>query len=178
MSKKNKKKADDVKQLLNFTEKQCLEYDISEFRNNILAIYGGDTSRILNLRFFIDFENKNEINNFITQKGKESAIKKRIRMAVHSIMTSKRDDTFYEVEYAGNNSGIPFKVGAIKFHSQNNVRVICREFNETRTVILIMVEGYKKKVEGNTGKYQNRLIAASKIRYFYIDEKTRQKIFL
>lgn len=178
MNKKNAKNAVNVKQLLNFTEKECVEYDISNYYQSILAIYGGDENRILNVRFFIDVGNKNEINNFITQKGKESAIRKRITMAIHSIMTSARNDSFYEVEYSGSNFGINFKVGAIKFHAQNNVRVICREYNETRSVTIVLVEGYKKKVEKNTGKYQNRLISASKISYYYIDSVTSKKIFI
>ncbi|OFY87399.1 MAG: hypothetical protein A3F72_04140 [Bacteroidetes bacterium RIFCSPLOWO2_12_FULL_35_15] len=166
-----------VKQLLNFVQKECNKYDISAIYNAILAIYGNDKRRLISLNFYIDSENKKDIIKFISQKGKESAIKKRMQMAIHSILTKKRNNDLYEIEYTVNHNGYTCYVGALKFHAQENTRIISREYNEDSCTSIVKVEGYKKKVEKNTGKYKNRLEAASRIQYYLIDEISKNKIF-
>ncbi|MDQ3048370.1 MAG: hypothetical protein M3R27_12535 [Bacteroidota bacterium] len=167
-----------IKQLLNFVEKQCEEYDISEFYTSILAINGNDKNRLIDLAFYVDSGNKKEILEFIQKKGNESAIKKRILMALNSILTGKRDKKYYEIEYRTTIENIVCAVGALKFHSQDNVRIISREYDSLRKISIIMVEGYKKKVEQNTGKYNNRLEAAAKIKYYYLLKDTKIKFYL
>ena len=67
-----------VKQLLNFTEKECEEYPIGDFYTSILAINGNDPQKLIKVRLFVQLENKKEILNFFSQKRKESAIKTRM----------------------------------------------------------------------------------------------------
>jgi hypothetical protein len=167
-----------VKQLLNFADRECVPYDISQIYQSLLAIIGGDSSRLVNIELYVDLLNKSEIIKFINQSGKKDAIEKRIRMAVHSLITRQRNNKYYEIEYTQRHEGIECKVGALKFHSQENVRIIAREYNNGRNIAVVMVEGFKKKVQKNSGKYQNRLEAASKIRYYYIAPPKKERIYL
>lgn len=169
-----------IKQLLNFVEKECEEYDISEYKTSILAMYGNNMSRLINLRIFIQLENKTDLLNFFKQKKQESAIKKRLLMAIHSIMSRKRDNKFYEIELKKVVDQVTLFVGAIKFHSQNNVRIICREYSPINEIHLIMIEPYAKKVDKNNddGKYGSRLESATKIIHYYIEKETKKKIYL
>ena len=155
-----------IKQLLNFVpvERKCEPFDISKFYKVVLLLNGNDTSRLINLQMFIDSENRKEIERFIKSKNQESAIRKRLKMALNSILTRKRDNDFYEIEYKTENA----RIGVFKFHKQQNTRLICREYSKIGRTIIMMIETLKKKGQRNTddAKYNNGLIAASKINYY------------
>jgi hypothetical protein len=179
MGNKKKKNIEPIKQLLNFTEKECEEYDISEFKKSLLALYGNNPDRLLKLRLFVQVDNKKETAKFFSQKGKESAIKKRMIQFVTSIMTNRRDNKFYEIEQKAQVAGQTVSVGAIKFHSQENVRIICREYLNGE-IIIVMIEAKKKKGQKNSddSSYNNRLEAATKIKHYYIDKINNKKFYI
>lgn len=173
-------KVEHIKQLLNFVDKECEEYDVSEIQNSILVINGNDKSRLLNIKLFIQLDAKKEILNFFDNKKYKSGIKKRMIMILNSLLTNKRDKSFYEIESKVSISGETVSIGAMKFHSQDNVRVICREYDRINCISIVMIEACKKKGEKNNddGNYNNRLKAAEKTRHYYKDKLTGKKIYL
>ena len=80
-----------IKQLLNFAEKECEEYDISEIEASIRAM-NGNSIKLINIKMFIQVDNKKDIFKFFLQKNKKSAIKKRMILVINSLITNKRDN--------------------------------------------------------------------------------------
>ena len=169
-----------VKQLLNFTEKECEEYDFSELYKGILAINGNDASKLFRVRLFVQTDNKKETLKFFSQKRKESAIKKRMFMALNSVLTGKRDNDLYEIEVRDVVENIKVSIGAIKFHAQENFRIVCREYPLMKEIIIVMIEACPKKGQRNSddAAYNNKLNAAKRIRHYYKEKDTGNKIFI
>lgn len=169
-----------IKQLLNFVEKECSEYDISQYWNSILLLNGNDQNRLLKVKLFIQLDNKKETLKFFDHTKFKSGIKKKMIIILNSIFTSKRDNHLYEIELRDLIGGKTISVGAMKFHSQNNVRIICREYNGGNEISIVIIEQCPKKGQKNKddGNYNNRLKAALNLNHYYIDKLTNKKIYL
>jgi hypothetical protein len=101
-------------------------------------------------------------------------------MIINSIITNKRNNDLYEIEHKDIFLGVKSYVGAMKFHSQDNVRIICRDYNPLNEINIVMIEAFKK--QGNTNvedsSYNNRLKSAIKLKHYYKEKDTEKIIYI
>ncbi len=106
------------------------------------------------IKFYIDEENKDKINNFL--KGKKGGIKK-LRHIFAIICNGKPPKDVYEYENYNNNIQ---NVTAIKFKGTNfnNARIYCKDYDENKPRIIVLSELLESKKQNELTKKIRNLI--------------------